>query len=917
MHPLGDIVKEFLLESHENLDRLDQDFVKLERSPSDRETLSAIFRVAHTLKSSSAFLGFKRLEALAHAGEHLLGRLRDGRLALSPDVSQSLLSTVDRLRERVREVEERQTDGDGDDAALIGALHALADGKPLPKPEAQPATPPARGTTSVAAAPTPGQVDELTREFLIETSENLDALDRSFVELEKDPGNREVLAGIFRTLHTIKGTSGFFGFSRLERLGHAAENLLGKLRTGELALAPEMTDVLLETADSIREVLRHVESTGREPETDHRELVECLNQLAGVTSSATALSRSHGTGGATSKADILTVRRAPHGESPEPPPRPAAPTPSAVPSNPSPAPAPAPALGDIRTASIADTSIRVDVGQLDKLMNLVGELVLARNRLMPFAANNADSAFVATTQVLNQITSELQERVMKTRMQPVSNLWSKLPRLVRDVAAQCGKQVTLEFEGQETELDRSLLEAIRDPLTHIVRNAVDHGIESPARREEAGKPAAGRLHLRAFHEGGQVVIEISDDGAGIDLGRIRNKAVEKGLLTAAAAEALSDRQAMELIFLPGFSTADKTTTVSGRGVGMDVVKTNIENIGGSLDLQTRAGQGTTLRLKVPLTLAIIPALLVGCCGERFAIPQTGLVELLRLGAEAEGGIEMVYGAPVVRLRGKLLPLVFLGNELQLTAPGANGNGSHAARKRTVNIVVLQAEAHRFGVVVDEVHDTEEIVVKPLGKLLKGVPCFAGGTILGDGRVALILDVVGLALHSGVVEKIRDRAFGDEEDEAPAGPVEIEQSLLIFDLGAGERMAIPIERITRLERFPVAQIEATGGGAVAKYHGEILPIVRANELIAGNAPPPEPEDGLFDVVVISERDRRVGMVVGRIQDIVSTPLKVQPWVGRRGLLGSAIVQNQVTSLVDVPGILREAAHLPNGDPAHLT
>ena len=548
----------------------------------------------------------------------------------------------------------------------------------------------------------------------------------------------------------------------------------------------------------------------------------------------------------------------------------------------------------------------MDVSQLDKLMNLVGELVLARNRLMPFAANHPNSAFVAATQGLNQITSELQERVMKTRMQPIGNVWSKLPRLVRDIAAQCAKQVALEFEGQDTELDRSLIEAIKDPLTHIIRNAVDHGIETPARRAELGKPVVGRLHLRAFHEGGQVVMEINDDGAGIDLARVRRKAVEKEMLTATEADALSDRQALELIFLPGFSTAEKTTTVSGRGVGMDVVKTNIENIGGTLDLQTRLGEGTTLRLKIPLTLAIIPALRVSCGGERFAIPQTGLVELVRLDGDQNGAsIEMIYGAPVVRLRGKLLPLVFLGSELKLNgaAIGTNANPAGTAQN-PVNIVVLQADTQNFGVVVDEVHDTEEIVVKPLGKLLKGIPCFAGGTILGDGRVALILDVVGLALHAGVVEKIRDRAFSDEVEEIVA-PVSTEQSLLLFDLGVGERMGIPIEMVARLERFPAAQITRSGGGEVIEYHREILPLMRANEFVAGSGALPEPADGVFDVVVVAARGRRAGLVVGRIHDIVSEPLKILPWVGRRGLLGSAIVQEQVTALLDIPGILCEA------------
>ena len=909
MQPLDDIVKEFLIESHENLDRLDQDFVKLEHAPADRETLAAIFRVMHTLKSSSAFLGFQRLETLAHAAEHLLGRLREGQLTLNEAITDTLLAAVDRVRARLRGLEDTGAEGAGDDPEIISALHLLADGKSLPKPAPPPPSAPATGAAAPPASAV--QLDELTREFLIESGENLDALDRSFVQLEKNPGDRETLAAIFRTIHTVKGTSGFFGFNRLEKLTHAAENLLGKLRSAELALTPDMTAALLDTVDAIRAVLQHIETTGKESAKDHRDLIEGLAQLSGESASPMPRGRAPQPGEAAAHSSAPNFKRAaaptpasapaaapvpalaPKTVSVEM--KPAAPAPNA-PSAPQPPPPGAP-----RAQNIADTSIRVDVGQLDQLMNLVGELVLARNRLMPFAAGRSDPAFLAATQRLNQITGELQERVMKTRMQPIGNLWSKLPRLVRDLANQCGKQIGLEFEGQHTELDRSLLEAIKDPLTHIVRNAVDHGIETPARRAELGKPAAGRLHLRAFHEGGQVVIEITDDGGGIDVARVRHKAVEQGLFTDEQATRLTDRQALELVFLPGFSTAEKTTNVSGRGVGMDVVKTNIENIGGTLELQNRPGQGTILRLRIPLTLAIIPALLVSAGGEKFAIPQTGLIELVRLdGDQAGAGVEMIYGAPVVRLRGKLLPLVFLSSELQLhSAPPPSGLGTAQA---PINIVVLQAETHPYGVVVDGVHDTEEIVVKPLGRLLKSVPCFAGGTILGDGRVALILDVVGLALYSGVVEKIRDRGLG-EEPVVPRVAAEDEQSLLLFELGVGERMAIPLELIARLERLPQEAIVQSGGGEVARYHGEILPIIRATQHVAGERPSSPPADGICDVVVLNDRGRRVGLVVGRIHDIVSTPVKLQPSVGRRGLLGSALVQNQVTALLDVPGILR--------------
>ena len=417
-------------------------------------------------------------------------------------------------------------------------------------------------------------------------------------------------------------------------------------------------------------------------------------------------------------------------------------------------PAPAAEQAEARGSAVSDSTIRVDVGLLDKLMNLVGELVLARNQVLQFTSQSADSAFLATSQRLNLITTELQGSVMKTRMQPIGNVWSKLPRVVRDLAAACGKEVRLEMEGKETELDKTIIEAIKDPLTHIVRNSVDHGIERPETRVERRKPAEGCLKMRAYHEGGQVIIEITDDGGGIDCERVKQKALQRALITPEQAARMSDHEALYLIFLPGFSTAEKVTNVSGRGVGMDVVKTNIERIGGTVDLQSQPGKGTTLKIKIPLTLAIIPALIVTSGGDRFAIPQVSLLELVRLEVEqASQQIEFIHGAPVYRLRGQLLPFAYLNRELRLN--DADDDGLKPSVEATT-IVVLQADGHPFGLVVDEINDTEEIVVKPLGKQLKGVASFAGATIMGDGRVALILDVLGLAQRAGVVAEVRDR-----------------------------------------------------------------------------------------------------------------------------------------------------------------
>jgi two-component system chemotaxis sensor kinase CheA len=555
----------------------------------------------------------------------------------------------------------------------------------------------------------------------------------------------------------------------------------------------------------------------------------------------------------------------------------------------------------------SESSIRVDVTLLDKLMNLVGELVLARNQILQFSNATEDAGLLAPSQRLNLITTELQEGVMKTRMQPIGNIWSKFPRTVRDVATMCGKQVRIEMEGKETELDKTIVEAIKDPLTHIVRNSVDHGIEKPEKRVAVGKPAEGRLLLRAYHEGGQVIIEISDDGGGLDAEKIRRKAVEKGLITPEQAARMGEREGVNLIFLPGFSTAEKVTNVSGRGVGMDVVKTNIEKIGGTVDVQSKAGTGTTVRMKIPLTLAIIPALIVTSGGDRYAIPQISLLELVRLdGEDAQKGIELIQGVPVHRLRGRLLPLVYLNRELKVEAEAPDLSGLPA-----VNIVVLQADERQFGLVVDEINDTEEIVVKPLGKQLKGIKTFAGSTIMGDGRVALILDVLGLAQISNVVSESRERALCDKEQHVSSMAGQ-RQTMLLFQCGADGRMAMDLSLVARLEEFKPEMVEFAGDAQVVQYRGQIMPLLRVSDVLVGrnangraNGNDMRDLAAALQVVVYSEQGRSVGLVVDRILDIVEETIVPQQPSKHDGLLGSAVIQQRVTDLLDVRGFVRTA------------
>jgi two-component system chemotaxis sensor kinase CheA len=763
--------------------------------------------------------------------------------------------------------------------------------------------------------------NEIVKDFLVESYENLDRLDRDLVGLERNPEDKEALAGVFRTIHTIKGTCGFLAFNKLEKVAHAGENLLTLLRDGRLALNPEITTALLGMVDAVRQMLKVIETSGHDGEVDYPELRETLKRLQ--TTAAPAPSAS------SAPVNIVPVNVVPANKAEKtiaaalaetpaetaalksPSPASSLP-PSEIPSPPAPDPT-APAAPTANKAAPTDSegrpreasseTIRVGVNVLDKMMTLVGELVLARNQLLQTSSTMKDTGLQAVSQRMNLIATELQEAVMKTRMQPIGNIWNQFPRTVRDVALGCGKQVRVEMEGKETELDKTIIEAIKDPLTHLVRNSVDHGIELPADRAQAGKDPSGRLILRAFHEGGQVNIEISDDGAGLNLDRIRRKAVERALITAEQAARMPEREVFNLIFLPGFSTAEKVTNVSGRGVGMDVVKTNVERIGGTVDIQSTPGRGTTVRVKIPLTLAIIPALVVTCAGDRYAIPQVSLLELVRIEADkVSTGIELVHGAPVHRLRGRLLPLVYLSRELKLANDPASPG--EAAAGAAVNIVVLQADGRQFGLVVDQINDTEEIVVKT-------VKTFAGSSIMGDGRVALILDVLGLAQRANVVTETRDRQLTEKAQQA-GSTAENKRTFLLFAGLGDSRMAIPLSSLARLEEFPVTQVEMSGSQWVTQYRGQILPLIRLNVVMEERRNrlralqvPPAADSGPIQVLVLQQEGRLFGLVVDQILDIVEDRADVQSAATRPNVLYSVVIGERITELLDIPAILRGA------------
>lgn len=767
-------------------------------------------------------------------------------------------------------------------------------------------------------------------EFLAESFENLAQVEHDLVALEREPEDRKRLAGIFRAVHTIKGTCGFFGLTKLEALAHAGENLLSRLRCGEILLTPEIADALLKLVDALRAILSHIETSREEGPEDFALLIETLVRLEGQ-----AVSPERAKPAEPTRTGTLPTESASRG-------------PESEPALPGPPPGglldPLIATGRLDPEAVAlaaqqqrmgdprrigeilvdngalepqdvldallargeraapahgESTIRVDVELLDLLMNLVGELVLARNQLLQKVASASLADLPGTTQRLNLITTELQEGIMKTRMQPIANLCNKLPRLVRDLSIACGKEVRLELVGIDTELDRTIIDAIRDPMTHLIRNAIDHGIEAPELRAARGKAPEGRITVRAFHEGGKVHLEVADDGGGLPLELIRERALRAGLVTTQQAPRMSDREWAQVIFQPGFSTAERVTNVSGRGVGMDVVKTNVERIGGTIEVDSSPGRGTTMRIRIPLTLAIVPALIVSAGGERYAIPQINLIELVRVeGDLASLSVMTAIDASLLRYRGGLLPLVDLREALQVPE-----DADEPRPKGSCPIAILAADGVTFGLVVDSIEASQEIVVKSLGDPLRQIPVFAGATILGDGRVALILDVPGLARHSGITLRSHDAMELGPAVEAPAPAVPTET--LILCRAGGFPVAIPQAEITRLEEFPGGMIEQLGDRRVVQYRDGLLPLVSLAGLLGvaaeGDSFQERAGQETVRVVVVEREGRAIGLAVEEILEILEEPV-VSEDSSRAGVRGSAVIRGHATDLLDLDALL---------------
>ena len=768
-------------------------------------------------------------------------------------------------------------------------------------------------------------MDDLLSEFLTETSESLAVLDVELVKLEQNPESG-ILQNIFRLVHTIKGTCGFLGLPRLEHVAHASENVLGKFRDGELEVTPEAVTLILAAIDRIKLILGHLEANECEPEGNDGELIERLDALAegrvpGGPPGAPkpppppmpefeSIAASHRAAKEAKEAELAAIFDATPGPQATKAPEPAkAPEPpkapehepdhdhdaiiAGVPVTTSSPPAvrenvPLAAAEGPKESAIAAQTIRVNVEVLENLMTLVSELVLTRNQLLQMVRGRDDSEFTAPLQRLSHITTDLQEGVMKTRMQPIGNAWAKLPRIVRDLALEMTKKIDLQMLGADTELDRQVLELIKDPLTHMVRNSADHGLEGPEERKRLGKPETGKVVLNAYHEGGHIIIEISDDGRGLNVEKIRAKAVSSNLASEAELDTMTPQQIYQFIFKAGFSTAEKVTSISGRGVGMDVVRTNIERIGGTVELKSQPGKGSTFVIKIPLTLAIVSALIVECAHERFAIPQISVLELVRVTANSEHGIETINNCPVLRLRDRLLPLVSLKDLLRL----------HGDEDQETFIVVTQVGTYTFGIIVDRVFDTEEIVVKPVAPILRHITMFSGNTILGDGSVIMILDPNGIAGATGESGLLGGGQTA-ETQKVSESHADAKTSLLVFRANGTDLKAVPLALVARLEEIDVAEIEYSHGKPMVQYRGHLMPLVSIDGSCQFRG------EGRQPVLVFSDREHTMGLVVEEIVDIVEDRLKVELSANNPGIIGTAVIAGKATTIVDAGYYLPQA------------
>lgn len=884
---MDDLITEFLAETNEGLGQLDNDLVQLELEPENMELISKIFRILHTIKGTCGFLGLPRLEKVAHKGEDVLGLFRDKKLAVTPVYVSLIFECFDRIKQIVEGIETTGQEPEADDSQLIARLEAVMNGGEAPE---QPAAVLAEMPEPMQQMQDPLPADDAAVEALKVIAQEMAAAHQQLVQTLKQRDQDELFSPLKQLnevvsdlqvenqvvllsdlLQTMSDIAFKAGLMRLKALSEKLEQPIGLFAGKKLPFTKNSLDILSPCLTAIEDIVAALDATGAEPAGKDDELIASLDSLTAGYEANSAM-------------ELVQMIIA----EPE-----SIPIPEKQPKTQDPAePAERSAANG---ESVSQQTLRVNMDVLENLMTMVSELVLTRNQLLQVARQSERSEILTPLQHLNHVVSDLQEEVMKTRMQPIGNAWAKLPRIIRDVSKELGKQIDLEMHGNETELDRQILDMIKDPLTHMVRNSADHGIENPQDRLAAGKPITGKVILRAYHQGGHINIVIADDGKGLPLDKIKKKILQNGLANEEQIAVMTPQQIQQYIFHAGFSTAEAITAVSGRGVGMDVVRSNIEKIGGSIEMQSEEGKGTSFTIKIPLTLAIVPALIIGIGTQRFAIPQLAVSELVLVGANNTHQIETIDNANVLRLRDNLLPLVSLAELLDVER--TQGTDSQY-------VVVTTVGSTAFGLIVDHVFDLEEIVIKPLSKALRSTAFFAGNTILGDGCVIMILDPAGILKTVGIQEITDPCPTAQETTEETTGD---EQLMLLFRAGNQTLKATPLDMVSRLEEIAIADIEYSDGRPVIQYLGELMPVHQFDESVNTNAHRP--------LIILHHDGRSAGLLADQILDVAKYRGMMEG-NDANPIFSSAIINDTATDIINARLFTANGARINEGAYSHV-
>ena len=849
-------IEEFKMEIMETIDRAERALLEFDQLPENQSSntlYDEVFRAYHNIKGAAGMMEWNELQHHVHQLENILMQSKEtasipkhliGWFLKGNDVTRSIMAN---------EPYEFSYDTD--------QLNPFVEGASLQNAKTE-------KTSTDHSIHCSSEIEELPEEFFPEVNEALDRISSTLINMEAGKGDKDQLDALYRDIHSVKGAVQLFNLEGASILAHAMENSLEGARGKEqFEIDKALVSTLLLSVDLML-------SCVREPKSE-----ENLKEVSFMTNLLSPFSQPMEE--KVMKPDFIEKESDKEIEKD---------FEKETPAHKS--PRPVVLASKSQEPEKADTTIRVQVSLLDRLMMLMGEMVLVRNQVLQYSNKTDDLEFLNLSQKLDVVTSELQEETMKTRMQPIGNVLNKFQRVVRDLSGNLNKKINLNLFGVETELDKTLIEAVKDPLTHIVRNACDHGIESPGERMKKGKSETGTITIKACHEGGQVIVEITDDGKGLSREKILKKALERGIVEHTRVETMTDREVQTLIFSPGFSTAEKVTNVSGRGVGMDVVKSNIEKIGGFVDISSTEGEGTKITLKIPLTLAIVPAMIVTSQNDRFAIPQVKLVELVRI---EKNNIEYLQGRPVYRLRGNILPLIDLKEVLAKTETSISDEA--------INIVVLNSDSHVFGLIVDEILDTADIVVKPLARFLKSIMIYSGATVLGDGSVAFILDVQGIAQKHIGISTHELKTVSDKYAEFVNGQLEMREFVLL-SLSSKTKHAIPLSSVSRMEEVKTSSIEVSGHQRVIRYRGGILKLINLNKILGYTDSMVEKE--ITQVIVIKHHDTFFGLEVDHIIDVLSTRDHLDESLSdHEAILGNLITSDEIIVVLDIDKVCRHS------------